>query len=903
MTMSPGTRLGLYEITAAIGAGGMGEVFRARDTKLDRDVAIKVLPAELAQDRERLARFEREAKLLASLNHPNIAHVYGFEGATLPDGASAHFLAMELVEGEDLAERLKRGAIPVDEAIAIAKQIAEGLEEAHEHGVIHRDLKPANVKVTPDGKVKVLDFGLAKALEGDPSSSAANSQASHSPTMSRHATEAGMILGTAAYMSPEQARGKSVDKRADIWAFGVVLFEMLTGTRLFAGETISDTLAAVLKEDVPWARLPGDTPRPVLQVLKRCLTRDPHDRLRDIGDARLALSETDGVRADPQGDARVPPPFGVGRRALPWVAGFALGALVVGGLARTLLSRPPAEPPRLVPLTYSGTDSLPTASSDGRMVAFTSTRDGRSRIWLKQLATGEEVALTSGPSDTDPHFSPDGSTLLFLRGAVPPYSLFQVAAVGGTARRVTDGVASFTAWSPDGKRVALARASVPGGVPDTLVTLGLDGGGERVLARVTEFALTSLQWSPDGATIGALTALTTNGTARQTIVDFDARSGARRTLYERGPDSVLGGWSWSGSKALLITETANLSGRGGRGELRRIDIGGGTPTTLVSLQQPSFAIDIAGPGRVVLDAYSGTQDLFLSLLTPGSKSAPSALTRGESVDRQPVFSPDGTRVAFSSDREGNVDVWELDLASGGLRRLTTDKADDWDPGYSPDGTQILWSSKRTGPYEVWMAAHDGSGARQVTADGIDAENPTMTPDGRWIVYASANPAQNGIWKIRPDGTEATLLAKGALNNPEVSPDGRWVSFVDTATVRLRVVTLADGADVATLNLPTLGPGSAVRGSGLTIGRTRWINGSSTLAWVDYDAEARATRLVAQEIVPGRDTRAGRRLLAQGTFEDMPESFGVSPDGRKIVISSFHDRSTLLLIEGLPGVTR
>ncbi len=900
MTLAAGTRLGTYEITAAIGAGGMGEVFRARDTKLDRDVAIKVLPSELAQDRERLARFEREAKLLASLNHSNIAHVYGFESSTLPDGSTAHFLAMELVEGEDLSERLKRGAIPVDEAIAIAKHIAEGLEEAHEHGIIHRDLKPANVKVTPDGKVKVLDFGLAKALEGD-AGSAKNSQLSHSPTMSRQATEAGMIMGTAAYMSPEQARGKPVDKRADIWSFGVVLFEMLSGTRLFAGETVSDTLASVLKEEVPWGRLPNDVPRAVVQLLKRCLTRDPNSRQRDIGDARLALSEKDDARVDLDATpAMAPPKTSLGKRAVPWAVGFAVGAIVVGGLDRTLLSRPPTEPPRLVSLTYSGTDSQPTASSDGRMVAFASNRDGHSRIWLKQMATGEEVALTAGPSDADPHFSPDGSTLLFLRGAAPPFSLFQVAAVGGTARRVTDGVASSTAWSPDGKRVALTRASVPGGVSNTLVTLGPDGGDERELARVKEFALGNLQWRPDGGTIGALTTLTTNAVARQTIVDFDAGNGARRTLYEPGPDSVVGAWAWTGPKALLVSETASQSGRGGEGKLRRIETGGGS-ATLISLQEASLALCVAGPGRIVLDALSPTQNLFLSPITPGSSAAPLPLTRGETVDRQPVFSPDGKRVAFSSDREGNTDIWELDLASGGLRRLTTDKADDWDPGYTPDGTQILWSSKRSGNFEIWIAASDGSGARQVTADGVDAENPTMTPDGRWIVYASANPAHNGIWKIHPDGSSATILVKGAVNNPEVSPDSAWVSFADSAARRLRVATLKDGAEVANLDLPSIGAGGGL--SGLTIGRTRWIGGSSTLAWVDYDIDKRAARLVAQEIVPGRDTRASRRLLVAGTFDDMPESFGISPDGRQILVSSFRNRSNIRLIEGLPGVTR
>ena len=900
MPVKPGIALGSYEILCAIGAGGMGEVYRARDTKLNRDVAIKVLPADMAADTDRLARFKREAQLLASLNHPNIAHVYGFEGATLPDGSTAHFLAMEMVEGEDLAERLKRGVIPVDETIGIAKQIAEGLEEAHERGIIHRDLKPANIKVTPDGKVKVLDFGLAKAMEGDAGASGGASQISHSPTMSRHMTEAGMIMGTAAYMSPEQARGKTVDRRTDIWAFGVVLFEMLSGTRLFAGETVSDTLAAVLKTDPDWMLLPGDTPFEVKTLLHRCLQRDPRQRLRDIGDARLALSEREESPGDRASVTPVAPPIAKAHRTAPLLVGMGIGALLTGSLDRTLLSNPPAEPPLVSSLTHSGKDSFPTASGDGRTVAFVSVRDGLSRIWLKQMATGEEVAVTSGPSDIYPQFSPDGSTLLFLRGDTPPFSLFQVAAVGGTARRVTDGVASYVAWSPDGKRVALVRASVAGAVQDTLVTLNPGGGDERVLARVAEFALGSLQWSPDGATVGALTFLAANGVARQSIVDFNVRDGARRTLYEPGPNSVLGAWSWSGSNALLVTEAANVFGGGGTGALRRIDIGGRPPRTLLSLQQAASGMAIAGPGRVVIDALSPTQNLSLVSLAPGSNSDPVTLTRGESADRQPAFSPDGARVVFSSDREGNVDVWEIELSSGNLRRLTTEMAQDWDPGYSNDGKQILFSSRRLGHYEIWMAAPDGSGARQVTADGFDAENPVMTPDGRWIVYTSANPVQGGIWKIRPDGSEPTLLFKGAINNAEVSPDGRWVSFLDSTTASLRVITLADGADVPLADFPMVSVG--LGGTAITIGRSRWVN-ASTLAWVDYDTEARATRLVAQEIIPGRDTRGSRRVLVQGTPDEMPESFGVSPDGRRLVVSSLRNRSNILMIEGLPGVTR
>jgi len=301
LPLSSGDRLGPYEIVAPLGAGGMGEVYRAKDTKLGREVAIKVLPAEVARDAERLARFKREAQLLASLNHPNIGAIYGLEEAPgTSAGQAVTFLVLELVEGEDLAERLTRGAVPIDETLVIAKQIAEALEEAHDKGIVHRDLKPANVKLTEDGKVKVLDFGLAKAYSGDASGAVALDPAM-SPTMTHAATMAGMILGTAAYMSPEQARGKSVDKRADIWAFGAVLHEMLTGKQLFHGETVSDTLAAVLTREVDGRTLPAETPPAVRRLLNRCLDRDPKRRLRDIGEARIALTSA----ADPGSRRRV----------------------------------------------------------------------------------------------------------------------------------------------------------------------------------------------------------------------------------------------------------------------------------------------------------------------------------------------------------------------------------------------------------------------------------------------------------------------------------------------------------------------------------------------------------------------------------------------------------------------
>ena len=886
----------------------MGEVYRATDSRLKREVAIKVLPAAFIADRERLARFEREAQLLAQLQHPNVASIYGLEES---DGTRA--LVMELVEGEDLSARIARGPLPPDEALGIARQMAEALEAAHERGIVHRDLKPGNVKVRADGTVKVLDFGLAKAMEPAASTASAADLARsptllNSPTLTgAHGTQLGVILGTAAYMAPEQARGGAVDERADVWAFGVVLFEMLTGRSLFSGETVSDTLAGVLKSEIDFAQLPSSVPPALRRLLRHCLERNPKNRLHDIADARILLADAAGGVGD---ETMVAPPSGVAaprsmaRRWAPWAAGLLLGALAGALVGRTLLAPAPAEPPTLVPLTYSGKDLWPVASPDGKTLAFVSTRDGGSRIWLKQLATGEEVAITSGPADAGVSFSPDGASLLFLRGATSPFELYRVSAVGGTPRRIADGVASAAAWSPDGRRIALTRAATAGGLPDTLVTVAGDGGDERALARVTDVTMSNLRWSPDGGRIGAWTQLRTNFAAQQSILEFDAATGARHTLYQPPAGVLITGWAWSGSDAVVFAEATSQSGSAGT-RLRRIVRGEASATTLLSLRQPSSWLDPAGPGQLVIDQTTPTQHLGdwpLAAADAGVEAAAAAApatwrTRGASVDRQPVFSPDGTRLAFNSDRGGNLDIWELELANGALRRLTVDAADDWDPAYTPDGRRLLWSSNRSGNFEIWSAASDGSGMRKVTADGVDAENPTATADGEWIVYASANPAGSGIWKVHPDGTGPERLVAGALSIPELSPDGRWVALVDLDTSRLRVVAMAGGAEVFALDLP------AAIVPNLQVGRARWVPRSSTLVWLDHDRDARSWRLVSQEIAHGRDTRATRRVLIEGSPDAIPESFAISPDGSRIVVSVTQTRSELLMVSGLAGVTR
>jgi hypothetical protein len=444
MAIQPGIHLGPYEIGSAIGAGGMGEVYRARDSKLGRDVAIKVLPEAFARDADRMARFQREAKVLASLDHPNIASIYGLEDS---DGTRA--LVMQLVEGPTLADRIESGPIPVDEAVRIARQIADALEYAHEHGIVHRDLKPANVKVTNDDAVKVLDFGLAKALEGEPSSL----DISTSPTISRMATMQGVLLGTAAYMSPEQAKGKTVDRRADIWAFGCVLYEMLTGKQAFTGETVTDTLASIIKEEPDWKLLPSATPMRVRVLLQRCLQKDPKQRLRDIGDARIALEET-LTGSVPSSAAAAP----VWRRALPW-AGMVAFAIISAVFAwapwRTVTTPAQAEPirfqislPEKVTMAVTGAFAL---SPDGVRLAFAATgSDGVQRLWVRSLDSLEARPLLGSESTALPLFiwSPDSRFIAFEASG----KLKKIAISGGPAETICNlsGDAVGGSWNRDG---------------------------------------------------------------------------------------------------------------------------------------------------------------------------------------------------------------------------------------------------------------------------------------------------------------------------------------------------------------------------------------------------------------------------------------------------------------------
>ncbi len=481
-----GKTIGSYQILAELGRGGMGEVYRARDTKLNREAAIKVLPELFAHDAERLARFTREAQTLASLNHPNIAQIYGVEESAPSTGsgqAGTLALVMELVDGEDLSEIIARGPVPVDDALQMARQIAEALEAAHDLGIIHRDLKPANIKVRQDGAVKVLDFGLAKAV--DPAG-ASGTNAANSPTLTAHATQMGMVIGTAAYMSPEQARGKNVDRRADIWAFGIVLYEMLTGRRVFEGGEISDVLAAVLRQDIDWTALPPTTPPRIRRLLERCLDRDARGRLRDIGEARVEIAKTlSGAPDSGTSMAVTGAPVSVAapasRRLIARVAAVVVLAAALFGAwwAGRASHAPQGTWAEFTQLTdASGFENSPSISPDGGSFAYASAIRGTSDIYVQRVGGRNPVLVAGDPvrHEAWPAFSPDGKQIAFNEGGGRG-GIFIVGATGESARRLTDFGAN-AAWSPDGTRIVFSAEEVGGVLPQHPESV-VGGGPQR----------------------------------------------------------------------------------------------------------------------------------------------------------------------------------------------------------------------------------------------------------------------------------------------------------------------------------------------------------------------------------------------------------------------------------------
>jgi len=908
MSLVSGSLLSFYEILGPLGAGAMGEVYQARDTRLDREVAIKILPAHFAEDEERLRRFEREAKSVASLNHPNVAQIHSVDQVE-----DTCFLVLELVPGETLEDRIARGPLSVEDAVDVCRQIAEGLEAAHDAGVIHRDLKPANVRITPDGKVKVLDFGLAK-----PAGSAARDG---STTDSVLATEDGRLLGTPIYMAPEQARGKPIDRRVDVWAFGCVLFECLTARRAFDGESMPDVLAAVVRETADFSQLPASTPAHMRELVERCLEKDSRQRLRDIGEARIALEHSGSKPGDRKASSRAHSPW---RGPLGWALGAVIGGLAVFGTLRTG-SIEVSAPPVIHGLTFSGSDSAPSVSPDGRLIAFQSERDGRLRVWLKQLDTGSEQVLSEGP-DRGPRFAPDGNSILFLRAEGDRQSVYRQPLLGGGARKiVNDAIAAC--WSPDGTRIGIVRVVRGTERPRYgILTVDVRTGEERELYRTgSGHILYSLRWSPDGSVLSAGTATQSGQSDDQSalvLVPVDGGDGGEVERFSV-PGAVIHDHDWVGGDGRRVVYSQSWQSVGDLGgSLSRAvlwDIDRGQHRDLFNAEYlsanlgqatsslPGASISVVKDETLVFCSTFVRQVLFEQQIESGRAVAPGRLLLdGQSRDRQPVYSPDSSRIRFASNRTGNLDLWEIELDSGRLTQLTDDRAQDWDPAFAVDGKGIMWSSDRGDGFEIWTSASDGSGARQLSDDGVDAENPSVTQDGEWIVYWSANPEKPGVWRMRPDGTSHEHLVEGDYLQTEISDDGRWVGFVFQQPHKLR--SLLRVAEVETGRLLPFEIAVAAntdRDESVTIGRMRWVSDCAlspgpAIAFIGLDDEGR-TGVFLQDFDPEKDTSATRRPLA-GFHDDLvTESFDIARDGTRITLSYVEVTRKLMLAEGVPGI--
>jgi len=879
MMVTSGMRLGAYEITAKLGEGGMGEVWRATDTKLKREVAIKVLPAEFTADPERLARFEREAQLLAQLQHPNIASIYGLEES---DGTRA--LVLELVEGPTLAERLEAGPLSLEESLTIARQILEALEEAHEKGIVHRDLKPQNIKAPVEGKVKVLDFGLAKAMDPVGTASGPSSRLAQSPTLTLGATVQGMILGTAAYMAPEQARGTAVDRRADLWSFGVVLYEMLTRRMVFAAETVPDTLAAVLTREIDFTALPEATPPEIRRLLRRCLARKAKSRLHHASDARIVIDEvlagTTGDEmprsAGPAVPVVVAPPA---PRLWPLrasLAALALTTLALGGFVALDRPAPPKVvrasilPPAKAAFYLESTRPGPIAlSPDGRHVAFTLRgADGRRALWVRAVDALEARELPATENAHYPFWSPDSKQIGFFTDS----QLRKIALAGGppvTLARADLGKGG--SWSPRDLVVFAPSATGPvmvvpaaGGEAKPLTTLVKESGDSshrhpRFLPDGEHFLFVARKAKGAEIRIGSL-----SGGPPVTLLAADSNA-----EYASG--------------RLLFVRASTLMAQPFDAGTRRLS-GEAVPIVEGVLTLPGALVGVftaSAEGSLAYQTGSSTSNVRLVWRDREGKEL-GAL--GEPTpQRYPRISPDGRSVAvhIPDPESGAPDIWIYDVRRDLRSRFTFDPAADQTPQWSPDGQSLAFGSAREGSnVALWTAPVAGTQPpRKVAAGPRDLSPNGWSPDGERIVAtAFGGSMPTDIVVVPAAGGDPSPLVAAEFNetNAALSPDGRWIAYQSNETGR---------DEVYVTSFPVPGRKWQVsQGEGTT---PAWRGDSREVYYRD------GRGLYAAEVDGGKpvlEVGAVRRLF------DMPGNFAparqydVTPDGKRFLVAEPIDTS-------------
>jgi len=876
-----------YKITAKIGAGGMGEVYRATDTKLGRDVALKVLPEAFAADTQRMQRFQREAQVLASLNHPNIAAIYGIETAdvgasfssppspTKPGGPAeggphkAFALAMELVEGPTLAERIAQGAIPIEDALPIARQIAEALEYAHEHGIIHRDLKPANIKITPDGQVKVLDFGLAKALTED----GAPADVATSPTLSMAATKAGIILGTAAYMSPEQARGKSVDRRTDIWAFGVVLFEMLTGRQMFSGETVTDVMAAVVRAEPDWTLLPAKVPAHIKKLLHRCLEKDARKRLRDIGEARLTLEEPPEPAAPAPVEAGAPAKRAGFAAFFPWALAALLGVTAVALILRTGPSQTAEAPvrfsismPEKSQLVRADTPIL-AISSDGSKVVFVADPGSGPQLFVRPMDRLDATPLAGTGGASSPFFSPDGRWIgFFADGKLKKIALTSAQSVTLADAPVNRG----GAWSADDSiyysprlESGLMRVPASGGAPEEVTKVDRQGGERThrwptVLPNGDVLFIAGLASSPgnyDDASIGI----------------YSRREGKALPL------KIHGAYARYVRPGTLLVSRA--------GSIFAIPMSLSDPAAAVPEGSSLFLEAVAGEassGATYFDVAQNGGVAFvpaealpseLSMVLMDRKGAETLLPLHAGNYNQPRFAPDGKRLAYNlGGRGSDAEVWTYDLQSRNPQRFTfTPGTAKLRPIWSPDGKKLVYTQQSTGKEGLLWRPSDGSGAEEefyVSGSTVVIAND-WSRDGKWLAFTEY-PA-GGICVISLADHKVTRIEDNAFE-ASFSPDSRWVAYSSNRDS-------PGQAQVFVRGFPAGGKWQvSIEGGAIP----RWSRDGKELFFVNGD------RMMVADISPGAAFKAGPpRVLFSGPFVNtLPlGNYDVSADGRFAIVRS------------------
>jgi serine/threonine-protein kinase len=884
LALTVGTSLGVYEIVAPIGEGGMGQVYRATDTTLGRQVAIKILPDAFAADPERLARFEREAKTLASLNHPHIAAIYGFEKSS-----GLHALVMELVEGDDLSQRIARGPIPFDEALPIAKQIADALEAAHEQGIIHRDLKPANIKVRADGTVKVLDFGLAKAMEPVAGSS---SSLSMSPTLTTPAmmTGVGMILGTAAYMSPEQAKGRAVDKRSDIWAFGAVLFEMLTGKRAFGGDDVQDTFVAIMRDEPNWARLPVALPFALGTYLKRCLQKDAKQRVQAMGDVRLAL-EGAFETAVPQPNAPVTRPVSAATRALPWaIAGV---AVIVAGVLLTLRSpwRSTLVPTPRKLLALIGADaSLSTVlgasailSPDGTTLAFVAQQTGQARLFIRKLDQLQAAALAGTEGAESPFFSPDGQWIAFFAGG----KLKKISVTGGAAVNLCDvSTARGGTWADD-DTILFTPTSEPN---TTLMRVSASGGTPAAFGTLSTGAVTQRwpQTLPGGKGVLYSEHTSQTGWDGANLVVAPLSGGAPKVVVRGGH---YGRYVASGY-LIYLQEGTLFAVRFDRDRLETV--GQAVPAlegVAANLTTGGAQLAVSSEGTLVyVPGTAATRANPMDWMTRDGKTSVLRAAKADWVN--PRFSPDGQKLALDISDGRQRDIWVYEWARDTLTQLTFDPGQDVSPVWAPDGRRIAFASDRAKPgvRNLYSVSADGTGdVRRLTDSSENQTAVSWHPNGKFLAFTANRgvtgpdlmilPMENDAARGLTPGKPTVFLGTAANEGyPMFSPDGRWIAYFSNE---------AGGIfDVYVRPFPS--PGGPWRVSTGGGSNPQWSTTSHELLFL---AASRSKVMVAPYAIVGDSFRADKPQIWSPTSivplgSNYP--YDLHPDGKRLAVAAAQD---------------